>query len=217
MSSMMKCCVLTTALFLDGLAASASTTDIPNIEESDRRFAWLFLDEIPGSWGISPGSPSGGIRINFGQTRLHAIVSDQGKVCPALLSLSIPDSGYIEYEALINAWNTAKVISSGSLVFYEYIQDESTETSSYWVREHVYDFERLRVKSVSFGPGSYREDEQNHRPKVLDSGIANIVFHFETMTSQSTPLSGNWPETSFTVNGLPLDKRAHKSCKAVAP
>ncbi len=65
MSSMMKCCVLTTALFLDGLAASASTTDIPNIEESDRRFAWLFLDEIPGSWGISPGSPSGGHSYQF--------------------------------------------------------------------------------------------------------------------------------------------------------
>ena len=216
MSSMMKCCVLTTALFLDGLAASASTTDIPNIEESDRRFTWLFLDEIPGSWGISPGSPSGGIRLNA-ETRLHATVSDSGKVCPALLYVTLERSGQSEYEALINAWNTAKVISSGSLVFYEYIKDESTETRSYWVREHVYDFERLRVKSVSFGPGSYRPDENNHSPKVLDSGIANIVFHFETMTSQSTPLSGNWPETSFTVNGLPLDERAHKSCKAVAP
>lgn len=215
MRLMMKYYALTLALLLGGVTTSANATDIPYIEENERRHAWLFLDEIPGSRGIPPGSPSGGIRLLASQAaRIHATVSDRNEVCPALLYVTLDEPGRSEYEALINAWNTGKVISSGSLIFYEYLQDESADPTSYWLRETIYDFERLRVKGVRFGPGSYGLDG-NNRPKVLDSGMAKIVFQIETITARSTPLSGSWPETSFTVNGLPLDKRAHKSCGTI--
>ena len=193
----------------------AANNKIPNIEEDARRTAWLFLESIPGNYDIFPFSaPSGGIAVR-GAPQVHASDSRIGTRCPALLYIILENSLRSEYEAIINAWNAKKVIPTGAVVFYENTYDEITD--SYWLRETIYDFKKLKIRGVSIRGGEFREENwaQSQKPTSLDGGLAHIVLQFEKMTAQSTPVSGNWPATSFKIRGLPLSKRADNSCGAI--
>jgi hypothetical protein len=210
-----KHCVLLIALLTVAVSTSADTNEIPNIEEEARRTAWLFLDNIPGNYDIFPFSaPSGGIAVRAAP-QVHASTSRSGTRCPALLYVILENSLRSEYETIIDTWNTQTIIPNGTVVFYENTHDEKTD--SFWLRETIYDFEKLKIRGVSINPGQFLEDQgaQHQKPTSLDGGLAHIVLQFEKMTAQSMPLSGSWPATTFSIEGLPLSKRADKSCGAI--
>lgn len=208
-------CVLLVALLTVAVSTSADNNDIPNIEEEARRTAWLFLDNIPGNYDIFPFSaPSGGIAVR-GAPQVHASTSRKGTRCPALLYVILQNPLRSEYETIIDTWNNQTIIPNSTVVFYENTRDE--KTGSYWLRETIYDFEKLKIRGVSINPGQFNEDQgaQHQKPISLDGGLAHIVLQFEKMTAQSMPLSGSWPTTTFSIKGLPLSKRADKSCGAI--
>ena len=208
-------CVLLVALLTVAVSKSADNNDIPNIEEEARRTAWLFLDNIPGNYDIfSFSTPSGGIALRE-TPQVHASTSRRGNRCPALLYVILENPQWLEYETIIDTWNTQTIIPNSTLVFYENTLDFKTD--SYWLRETIYDFEKLKIRGVSINPGKFYEDQgaHNEKPTSLDGGLAHIVLQFEKMTAQSTPLSGSWPTTTFSIEGLPLSKRADKSCGAI--
>lgn len=144
--------------------------------------------------------------------RVHGSISKQGTRCPALLYVTLDDPLRSEYETNIDAWNSGTIIPTGSVVFYESLRDDKTD--SYWLRETVYSLEQLRIQSVQFNAGHFSDlsSGQEPRSKSLSGSLANLTFQFEKLEAHSIPVSGIWPETAFTIDGLPLTKRANKYC-----
>ena len=207
-------CVVIATLLIGATSISADNTDIPSLGDDARRFAWLFLDTIQGDYDVSPyAAPSGGIRL-MDAPHVHGSISRRGTRCPALLYITLDDPLRSEYETIIDTWNAGTIIPTGSVVFYESLRDEKTD--SFWLRETVYSLEQLRIQSVQFNAGQLNDlsESQPSRPKSLSGSLMNITLQFEKLEGQSTPVSGTWPETAFSIDGLSLTKRADKSCAA---
>lgn len=144
----------------------------------------------------------------------YMAVSREGALDAPLLYITLDDPLRSEYETIIDTWNAGTIIPTGSVVFYESLRDEKTD--SFWLRETVYSLEQLRIQSVSFNAGQFNDlsEGQPSRPKSLSGSLMNITLQFEKLEGQSAPVSGTWPETAFTIDGLSLTKRADKSCAA---
>lgn len=222
---------LTVALWLSAVLAESSAVsgnELPTIDGEARRSGWLFLDGIPGDYTSKyPSAPPGGIELGVG-SHIGIDVGSPGqsgksgkKGCPAILRLTL-STGRTEYESLLQAYTEGTVIPEGIHMFYERVFDPAGEEHSFWVRETVHEFKRLKVKAFKLANGGNQNqiiDENNNLPDLVKNSLPNSLFNvaiqFEELNARSTPLSGTWPVTNFNIEGPSVNRPTRRDCQII--
>ena len=221
---------LTVALWVSAAltgSTAALSNELPTIDGEARKVGWLFLDGIPGDYTSKyPSAPPGGIELGTGTVAEIDVDSSHqsGKSgkngCPAILRLTL-SSGRTEYESLLQAYTEGTVIPEGIHMFYERIHDPASEERSYWVRETVYEFKRLKVKAFRLSNASPENEleEEWALPDLVKNSLPNSSFHvaiqFEELNARSTPLSGTWPVTNFSIKGPSVNRPTRRDCQII--